>query len=244
VNLDRDSGAGGGDDGGGGGGPCSPEDTQCNNCIDDDGDTLVDGDDPECTGALDDDEGSFATGIPGDNIDEDKQDCFFDGNSGSGDDGCSLATCCLLEGDCPPEIDEQGTFDRATDCDPVSERCIAGCAPLAPPGCDCFGCCTICDPVSDECSDVLVNPAVSPDCALEYINDPELCRPCLKDTDCTGGECDPALCILCPGQTVEDLPDDCNQMNACPDNGSPCDTSGDCNEFEYCSNSCCVEVVD
>ena len=47
--------------------------------------------DAECTGASDNDEASFGTGIPGDNKDPCKQDCFFDGNSGSGDDGCTTS---------------------------------------------------------------------------------------------------------------------------------------------------------
>jgi hypothetical protein len=38
---------------------------QCDNCIDDDGDGLIDGFDPHCIFSLDDDESSFSTGIPG-----------------------------------------------------------------------------------------------------------------------------------------------------------------------------------
>ena len=57
---------------------------QCSDGIDNDGDGKIDYDDPECVGPLDNDESSFATGIPGDNMDACKQDCFFDGNSGAG----------------------------------------------------------------------------------------------------------------------------------------------------------------
>ena len=64
---------------------------QCSDGIDNDGDGKIDYDDPECVGGLDNDESSFATGIPGDNVDACKQDCFFDGNSGMGDDGCDVA---------------------------------------------------------------------------------------------------------------------------------------------------------
>lgn len=46
-------------------------------------------------GANDDDEGSFGTGISGDNRDPKWQDCFFDGNSGAGDDRCRYHTECL-----------------------------------------------------------------------------------------------------------------------------------------------------
>ena len=77
-------------------GTCTPGGPQCSNCKDDDGDGLIDGFDPECTGPFDNDEGSFATGIPGDNKDAINQDCFFDGNSGAGNDGCdSLCGKCL-----------------------------------------------------------------------------------------------------------------------------------------------------
>ena len=68
--------------------------TQCSDGIDNDGDGLIDSADPECTGPADNDESSFATGIPGDNMDACKQDCFFDGNSGMGDDGCQWQLEC------------------------------------------------------------------------------------------------------------------------------------------------------
>src|SRR5262245_15255825 len=77
-------------------GTCAPGAAQCSNCTDDDSDGKTDGDDAECTGPLDNDESSFKTGIPGDNIDAVMQDCFFDGNSGAGNDGCNQHVCCLL----------------------------------------------------------------------------------------------------------------------------------------------------
>ena len=98
------------------GGACEAEDSQCNNCDDDDGDGLTDGDDPECTGALDNDEGSFATGIPGDNKDDKWQDCFFDGNSGAGDDGCRFHTCCLLGADNGNECPVDKNFNPNKNC--------------------------------------------------------------------------------------------------------------------------------
>jgi hypothetical protein len=61
------------------GGPCG-----CSDGIDNDGDGTIDGFDLECTGPADNDEGTFATGISGDNVDPKWQDCFFDGNSGGG----------------------------------------------------------------------------------------------------------------------------------------------------------------
>src|SRR5262244_3579693 len=61
---------------------------QCADGMDNDGDGLIDGADPECSGPYDNDESSYATGIPGDNRAMWMMDCFFDGNSGSGNDNC------------------------------------------------------------------------------------------------------------------------------------------------------------
>ena len=226
------------------GGECESMEAQCNNCIDDDGDDLTDGQDPECTGPLDNDEASFATGIPGDNKDDKWQDCFFDGNSGAGDDGCRFHTCCLLGAQSGAECAQDANFDPASDCPAQTQECIDYCAPLAPPGCDCFGCCTICDPATDECFDVLTNPAVAPDCTLDVIGDESKCPRCIKNTECGGGECEPDGCVLCPGQTEDDLPEECNNQNECPGGATACDVSADCGEGQYCSTGCCVNVVD
>ena len=48
---------------------CGSSPCACSDGLDNDGDGLVDGFDPECTSPFDNDEGSFATGIPGDNVD-------------------------------------------------------------------------------------------------------------------------------------------------------------------------------
>lgn len=214
--------------------PCTPGSTQCNNCIDDDGDGFIDGDDVHCISALDNDESSFATGIPGDNKDP-HQDCFFDGDSGHGNDGCRIDTCCLL-GTCPDE-----------DCT-VSDQCKTVCGAAAPPGCDCFGCCTICD--GTNCEDVLIVPDITPgwDCNdLDNLNDPEKCPQCTKIEDC-GSPCEGSEqstdCILCPGQTEDDLPAECNNMNECPDGKPTCEMTADCgSSTAYCSNRCCVDIV-
>ncbi len=241
VSLDDDAGAGGGggatdDDGGGGGsGPCAPGRTQCNNCVDDDSDTLVDGDDPHCSGPLDDDEESFATGLPGDNQDPKKQDCFFDGNSG----GCQIHTCCLLPEPCNEDL--YGSYDPASDCD-LSLDCIDECAPITPPGCDCFGCCTVCAPDTGECHDILIAQGVSPDCTIEDLASDD-CVKCEKSEACNGGGCDPEACVLCSGQTEDDLPAGC-EANECPGGDATCDTSAECDPGDYCSSGCCIDSVD
>src|SRR5262245_30315987 len=116
--------------------------TQCSDGIDNDGDGLIDYNDPECIGAADSDESSLATGIPGDNIDPCKQDCFFDGNSGMGDDGCEWQLKCDMANPgqgvgCPYDPNYHNCPGAQ------SQKCIDNCRKYVPNGCDCFGCCAI-----------------------------------------------------------------------------------------------------
>jgi hypothetical protein len=164
--------------------------TACSDGKDNDGDGLIDGFDPECTGPADNDEGTFATGIPGDNKDPKWQDCFFDGNSGAGDDGCRYATGCLT-GALPPD-DKDCTLTAA---------CIKFCAPLVPNGCDCFGCCTVQLPTGGR-----VDIETASSCSLDKVDDAKACPRCVKSDAC-GNTC--GRCELCPGKTIADLPDDC-----------------------------------
>lgn len=245
-------GGGSGSDGGGpgsdgGAGACTPGATQCSNCVDDDGDGQIDGFDIECTGPGDNDEATFATGIPGDNKDRVNQDCFFDGDSGAGNDGCNIHVCCLLgaatQADCPIGANQ---YDP-TQCPPpigsgtLSPMCIDTCGKATPPGCDCFGCCTLCDPVKG-CFDVNINQAVSPDCTTDVLDDPTKCLTCTKSTVCDGGACGGETCVLCAGQDPTDLPASC--MGAtCPNGETKCAGDGDCSATEFCSNGCCVGVI-
>lgn len=230
-------------------GMCNPNGPQCSNCKDDDGDGRIDGFDPECTGASDNDEATFSTGIPGDNKDAVNQDCFFDGNSGAGNDGCNIHVCCLLgaktvaecpiganqynPANCPPPI---GTK-------PLSQQCIDVCGKLTPPGCDCFGCCTICDPASNQCSDIIINPTTSPNCGPTTINDPTKCLSCTKSTTCGTSQCGGTSCILCPGQDPSDLPASCNGSTMCPNGEPTCTSDSMCGDGTYCSSGCCIGVI-
>jgi len=223
---------------------CVPGGTQCTDCVDNDEDGDIDGYDVECTGAEDDDEDSFATGIPGDNMDLVNQDCFFDGDSGAGNDGCNRHVCCILGLDAT-QCDDGGydsNFDPASDCPPVDPECLEVCAPATPPGCDCFGCCTMCDDAG--CVDIYTNPAIAPDCNSDVIHDQTLCPACVKVTDC-GESCtdDPTDCILCPGQDPSELPPECT-VQECPGGAPACQGNGDCAATEFCLNGCCVAVVD
>jgi hypothetical protein len=215
---------------------CIPSGPACSNCIDDDADGRIDGFDPHCTSALDDDESSFDTGIPGDNKDAVNQDCFFDGNSGGGDDKCSLHVCCLLDGPCPAHL-KPNLYDP--DGCTVSDECIANCAPLVPPGCDCFGCCTMCRDTA--CFDVMTNPAVAPECDVGLLGDPSQCPPCTKVAACST-DCELDQCILCPGQAEDDLPAHCTDAE-CPAGLATCTSSADCLSSEFCSNGCCIRAI-
>jgi hypothetical protein len=274
-----DGGGGGDDDGGGGsgtidappfGGQCTVGGSQeCSDCVDNDADGKIDGFDPECSGPADDREDSFATGIPGDNIDATDQDCFFDGNSGAGNDGCSQHVCCLLQagGSTPNTNDDQtqcamlapnsnvSKYVRADCYQPfgstaVPAKCKMSCGPLAPPGCDCFGCCTICD--ATGCRDLALNPQISPNCDQSNIHDPgadgvidtadDPCKRCYK-TDCGNTECGGQTCILCPGQDPSTLPSSCMGSGACPMDIMECDAMGNCPAQTYCSSGCCIGSI-
>jgi hypothetical protein len=223
---------------------------QCANGEDDDGDGKIDGFDEECTGPVDNDEGSFATGIPGDNRDPKWQDCFFDGNSGAGDDGCRYHTECLT-GDRP--LTDNSCV--------LTDQCVEFCRPLVPNGCDCFGCCE----VGTDAGSVFVQ--INTGCDFDDIGDETLCPRCVQTTQClnTCGECE-----LCPGKGIDDLPDNCvgeppgGDGDTTPppgeDGGSNpppppppnytcdggeqvCVSSSDCDAGFYCQFGCCVKSV-
>ena len=215
---------------------CGSSPCACNNGVDDDGDGTIDGFDEECTGALDNDEAAFATGIPGDNSDPKWQDCFFDGNSGAGDDHCRYHADCLT-GDKPASD---------PDC-AVSAECHDFCAARTPNGCDCFGCCSV---QRDDGTSVSV--FIGGSCTSEDVDDPARCPRCTPSTACgnTCGECE-----LCPGKSVEDVPASCGETPggggseppapaySCDDGHAVCSGTSDCAGGQYCSLGCCLDFV-
>ena len=234
---------------------CGNHPCQCSNGIDDDGDGQIDGFDVECTGGIDDDEGSFATGIPGDNRDPKWQDCFFDGNSGAGDDRCRYPTGCLTG--------ELSQDDRAC---AVTEACRNNCLPRTPNGCDCFGCCSVRLPGGSH-----VEVTLNDSCSMEKIGDADACPPCTQSTAC-GNEC--GECELCPGKTAADLPAHCHTDPPAPPATEPpatdppatdppatappadappasscegmtaCDPEHPCTAMtEFCSLGCCLKLT-
>jgi hypothetical protein len=180
--------------------------TECTDGKDNDGDGLIDAMDPECTGPLDNDESSFATGIPGDNIDQ-CQDCFFDGDSGQGNDGCAYPSSCFSG------VDPGGAAD-CFNC-AVSDRCVNFCKPYTPNGCDCFGCCQI--PTSGGVKTVRLTST----CTVKDANDPTKCTPCTQSTTCVN-KCD--TCELCVGKDT--LPASCSPGSGGAGNGGTAGAAG------------------
>lgn len=219
---------------------CGDSPCACNDGEDNDGDGLIDGADPECTGPYDDDEATFATGIPGDNKDF-CQDCFFDGNSGHGDDKCQYHTDCLTTGQAPRGGDGTGCFT----CNVVTE-CLDFCSPRTPNGCDCFGCCEVYKENGEKVNIVLANT-----CSLANIDDTTACPRCMPSTACNN-PC--GRCELCLGKTEADLPADCAGEPA-PDAGTPppsyscdrgeqvCGQNAPCQQGFYCQQGCCLPIV-
>ncbi len=217
---------------------CIPGLTQCSDCVDNDGNGLVDGFDPTCVSPSDRTEGSFTTEIPGDGTNTDFLDCWFDGNSGGGDDNCRVHICCMLD-ECPAALQSRYVpEDCATD---LSQRCIESCLQYVVPGCDCFGCCTVCS--GGECHDIFIGtPMNFPSCTLEEFSNPAVCPPCHLNEGCAN-PCHPENCELCPGMTEADLPPECQNSNTCPGGATPCSISTECAPGYTCSVGCCVPYV-
>jgi hypothetical protein len=208
---------------------CGGDILACGNGMDDDGDGLIDLDDPECTGPCDDDEATFATGIPGDNMDC-KQDCFFDGNSGQGDDGCNWDLRCDPAN---PGANIGCAYTGGNNCDnqPPNQdaECIMFCEQFVPAGCDCFGCCT----VQTEMGPVDIFLNSGPDCALDNL---AACETCTSQIADCGNPCVPEECQVCFGET--EPPRGCD-MPGCPGEQPSCTTTNDCPTDFYCLQNCC-----
>jgi hypothetical protein len=196
------AGSGGGSWTGGGGTSgalaCSPSGPKCNNCLDDDSDGRIDAADPECIGPLDNDEATFATGIPGDNMDPCRQDCFFDGNSGAGDDGCEWNLKCDSANpgaNLPKACPYDSNFNNCPTSQ--SQMCLSTCRTVTPNGCDCFGCC-----LPPGASHPVL---LAPTCTAADFNDPTKCPACTQVAACSN-PCE--RCEICVGKPT--LPADCS----------------------------------
>lgn len=192
----------------------------CGDTVDNDGDGLIDSQDPDCLGPCDNTEDGYYGGIPGQPGPPCTVDCYWDSDSGSGNDDCHWTHECD-----PNEVGDPGHPEPASKCaynpnasppgtaltcDTLkltqSDTCGTVCGPLTPNGCDCFGCCELPagggkfvwlgseDEATGEGS-----------CDIANLADPTKCEPCLPVPSCYN---DCGVCELCIGKDT--LPPECN----------------------------------
>lgn len=198
---------------------CQNQVYECGNLIDDDMDGLMDYQDPDCLGPCDNTEDSYFGGIPGQSGPACIVDCYFDSNSGAGNDDCHWTHECDPNSVDPnyypepangsaceydPMASYPGSGEDCAEMDAAqSDQCMNVCGPLTPNGCDCFGCCEL--PagggqyvwLGSEGFDSQ-NPTV---CTADKLNDPTVCHPCKPVTACLN-DCGP--CEVCIGKPLPD----------------------------------------
>lgn len=259
-------GTGGTGGGGGASGGCYPaicpdgNSYGCGDCIDNDGDGLVDDRDPECLGPCDGTEGPvLLTGTPGETGNQCGADCYFDRGNGSGSGECKWDRRCD-----PLDPKDGCSYDSAlignpNYCpDPQPELCESTCGALTPNGCDCFGCCTF--PELDGGYVFLGSYAGNVGtCTFADLDDPELCRPCTPAGNCLN-TCE--RCEICLGKPT--IPEDCFPGTGgsggsagtggaggdggglrCPPDKQECGLPGDspCPASSFCLTGCCTDAV-
>jgi hypothetical protein len=244
---------------------CDGHGTECGDCMDNDGDGLVDSRDPECLGPCDNTEyAALTTGVGGERGASCNRDCYFDFGNGSGNDTCRWDTLCddnEPDSVCPYDEGELGGMRCP---DTQTEMCLDVCRPLTPNGCDCFGCCTF-DALAGRAEAdggewVWLGSGISDSvdgegtCTFDDIMDTDLCKPCEPVADCFNdcGECE--LCLgrdTLPDECLMDYPD-ASVMDAgsyppprCPEGVQPCGLAGDedCPLDYYCVTGCCIPTI-
>ena len=231
---------------------CQGKEYECGNCDDDDGDQLIDSDDPDCTGPCDNTEDSYYGGIPGQNNAPCRQDCYFDEDTGSGNDQCFWSHECdpySVAPEYPPSGEEQCAYQpnvkppgSNSTCEGLRlmqpTTCLDTCLPVTPNGCDCFGCCEL---PADSGNFVFIGSTTQNvgTCDAAHVDDPSACRPCTQVRSCVN-DCDP--CEVCVGRTAPSA--DCTAPGAsrCPPATDACGQPGEpaCGTNYYCTTGCCV----
>jgi hypothetical protein len=265
VGRDRAAGAGGtglntGGASGSGGQPpsvcqrraCQGKFYRCGDCMDNDGDLLSDSEDPECTGPCDDTEDSYYGGIPGQNNAPCRQDCYFDQDSGPGNDQCYWSHECDERSTAPafppsgeercayqPDASISGSNSTCADLSAVqASTCLDTCLPLTPNGCDCFGCCEL---PAGSSNFVWIGSAAqnAGTCDAAHVSDPDACHPCTQVRSCLNA-CDP--CEVCVGRTAPLASCTSTSSPRCPASAAACGQPGEpgCGDGFYCITGCCA----
>ncbi len=251
------AGADGGGNTAGAFGDCQGHVYECGDGVDNDGDGKIDAADPDCLGACDNTEASYFGGIPGQNNAPCKMDCYFDQDTGPGNDDCYWSHECdplAVSPSYPPEgTDDNGkpyceydqnakTPGTSASCAELmsqqSDACASYCGPLTPNGCDCFGCCEL---PAESGQFVWLGSTVGGvgSCDILSLGDPAKCQPCTPVGSCLNG-C--GHCELCVGK--ESLPPDCQPLDGgqCSAGVEPCGVTGQapCPQGFYCITGCCT----
>lgn len=223
---------------------CQGQIYQCGNCIDDDADCGIDFYDDDCWGPCDNNESGWSGEVPGQQNQSEcnTMDCYFDANSGSGNDDCYWSHSCdpLEPTGCvyDPNHNTPGTPLGCAELQMTqSMECLDICAPLVPNGCDCFGCCEI--PIGMTTVTVYLGSADADGvgtCNIDVVEDPTLCNPCTQVDACLN-TCE--TCELCLGQ--QELPPECEDQE-CPVGLQACGLPGQdpCPDGQACVTGCCV----
>ena len=215
---------------------------ECGDCIDNDRDGEVDGADTACLGPCDDDELGLSTGLKMSGGAPCRQDCYFDGDSGQGNDMCRSSQACdpLSVGpDYPPSGEMRcayGSNESEADCQALATQptaCLDSCLPLVPNGCDCFGCCEL--PGRSGEFRFIGSGRGELGCRLDTLDDATTCPVCTPVKGCFN-PCD--SCEVCVGSAPDPS---CNAPAAC-ERGSACGTKAACPAGEYCVTGCCARV--
>jgi hypothetical protein len=245
---------------------CQGKVYQCGDCIDNDNDGRTDDQDRECLGSCQNNESGFSGDIPGQNNAPCRSDCYFDQDTGPGNDSCEWDHRCDPHEVAPDFYPEQGcnynpdySFGGGVTCQTRQQSqpavCATVCGPLTPNGCDCFGCCTI-PPSTSTTEGVFLNSKNSagvPTCDLASAADPTKCHPCQIVQSCfkTCGRCQ-----LCVGKP--DVPADCYETPdggggtsdggvplQCPGGEQPCGLPGQpvCPSRFFCVTGCCQPII-
>ncbi|HXK17520.1 MAG TPA: hypothetical protein VNG33_06950 [Polyangiaceae bacterium] len=216
---------------------------QCGDCVDNgDGDGLIDALDPDCLGPCDDDETGLSTGLPT-QATVCKQDCYFDGDNGPGNDKCEWSHQCdelSVAPDYPPSLDPRCKYNpmpMGLDCAALEttqqQACLDACLPVVPNGCDCFGCCEL-PRGSGEYHFIGVGRAEL-GCQRGNFDDPVTCPRCTYVPSCFN---DCATCETCAGGPPTDAT--CDPDKACPQGERACGPGAPCDPGDYCVTGCCV----
>jgi hypothetical protein len=226
---------------------CRTQIYQCGDGLDNDGDGLIDSDDPDCLGACDNVEDSFFNNIPGTGQ-ACKVDCYFDSDIGSGNDDCHWSHMCdpnevspgyhpeSYVGDSCAYDPASGIPGSAASCADLhatqSPECHTFCGPLVPNGCDCFGCCEL--PAGS--GKYAWSGSKGGDCTLANALDPAKCEPCEPVPGCIN-PCD--ACEICIGKGA--VAPGCSAQDQCAPGIQPCGLPGQdcCPSGTYCVTGCC-----